>query len=514
MLDRYVSEYETLPSAQQEAWASMVTQPYRDLPIPVESAFVSSLLKAMESEDFRRTDGFWPVANIGLSVLARLFRGTDSELPGLARKILETPLPAKIDFIPHETLIEQCLRTLLNSGDRDDYEYFLRSESREFWKGRTESSRLSEPSPYLNGEEELVLLTLRARAPMILMQSRWEDAVKWHDEILARTGEPKGYRTLIKALLENIARSMREEASNPGIACGFLPILPDPLNNQPPSGSFPGEELPVLNAQAVAAIQPDLEGLLMSRLISVTDIETCRKLAAVETLDTTQRIEFCRQLRGRPDLPFELKRWVTMLHVLLAGDLDLAEEMEEVAGEWLSRFPTDWPHLPEEWRRARVDEINVNVYLRGYLADVYGNRKSAGVAWPAEERIAKLRAIMRPILSLEDPEDVYAVEASLYFVDLLDVLCSAAQEERIAKLSSTEARDSYRSTDGRRLKAAVEDEQMAILESIMRTLDNIRAKPLRVDNRRGANLSLDAFTWFVGERMKKIAGPPPVAVLN
>jgi len=175
---------------------------------------------------------------------------------------------------------------------------------------------------------------------------------------------------------------------------------------------------PVLTADIADSIQPDLKQLKESGIITQATLELC-EVAADKPQDRKARIEACRKLRTS-DMPFELRRWLTMQHVLLAGDQYLVKEWQEVASAWLSEYPQDRPQLSQEWRDQHPSERNINAYLRGYLADVY--EKDDVFCRETDEKLRRTADIMRPMFEMETPTDRETIALRIFYAQTIDDL--------------------------------------------------------------------------------------------
>jgi hypothetical protein len=260
------------------------------------------------------------------------------------------PLPPLIEYIPHENLFKLWLIILLKSGVQEEFDYVLRTENPAFWKDRIGNSGRGEPGD--------LLLALRSKAPIVIGANRPEFAVGWLSSILERPEEPDSYKTVVTHLLQ---RAQERVAG----------VHPPPVHGHPPillPSSFPPAQydlLPVLDQRRLRDLLPRSESLWRSGEITEDTYRQCKDLSSNKELDAAERLTICRSLTSQDNLPFEVKRWAFMYHVLEAGGLDLVDEMEAVAHQWLNAYPTDWEHLPESWRHTRYKEFNANVFLRG-----------------------------------------------------------------------------------------------------------------------------------------------------
>lgn len=196
----FIVQYPAMPDSEKRAWASKVSSPYPDARAPVESETVDWLYAALASESLQKQDGHWSFAYKAFQALRALDPPEDDRLVKTARAILTGDLPDTLDYLPHEGIIDLCLDVLFKSADPECLALVRSAETTEFWTGRTEHAHLGDPSPYLAGESDALLSTLRSKAPAVFLKYRHDDAAAWVEEILARENERPGYRRLIKGL--------------------------------------------------------------------------------------------------------------------------------------------------------------------------------------------------------------------------------------------------------------------------------------------------------------------------
>lgn len=227
-LVEFIVQYPLMPDSEKRAWSSKVSSPYPDARAPVESETVDWLYAALASGSLQKQDGHWSFAYKAFQALRALDPPEDDRLVKTARAILTGDLPDTLDYLPHEGLIELCLDVLFKSADPESLALVRSAETTEFWTGRTEHAHLVDPSPYLAGESDALLLTLRSKAPAVFLNYRHDDAAAWVEEILAREDERAGYRRLIEGLVQYYSpESVKQrESSKPICVLGAIKLPP------------------------------------------------------------------------------------------------------------------------------------------------------------------------------------------------------------------------------------------------------------------------------------------------
>ncbi|MBI5091460.1 MAG: hypothetical protein HZB26_03350 [Candidatus Hydrogenedentes bacterium] len=495
-----VRDYPRLSSTEQELWRSKVVDQYDKSVVPLESYLVEGIFSLMEHKLAHDPEAIWRIGEGALGTLRSII-APEPRLSALAKRTLELPLPQVIDFIPHENLITMCLTILVKSGDKRDWDYVLSTERPEFWALRAAGSRLSDPSPLLKDDPDIVVDTLRSKASSCISHNDPGFAVKWLPSILARRGEKEPYKILVKGRLDMAKKRLAGIEDSPKVQVDFAPSpLLSSLNSREPTAY---EILPVLDYQRLAAIKPNFEDMQSRNEISDEIYAKCEDLSDTSTHDYRERIKICRELAEAHGLPFELVRWITMHHVLLAGSLSLKDELEAVANRWLTTYPRDWEHLPETWRESRQGEIDANVYLRGYLAHIYTNVVNDVFSWPSDERLKKLREVMLPVFQIDDPYERDVIYARIYYVDSLDALTNRLLIEQSRDLSTEEAKASY-SANRRRTLAELRAEQLDQLTKAQETLGSIKSSPTKLEKQRGRAIAVEPVQRTVFARMERI----------
>jgi len=484
VLSRYIAEYPRMLPNEQKAWQAKVHRPYPAGTAPVEAAHVDWLLHALDSETFSQRDAYWPFAYQAFVALRSLIPNAP-ELPPIAKRILAMQLPSKVAYMPHETLVELCLTVLANPKSDAYMDVVLSAEHPDFWRGKTENATLVEPSSYLDGEEDPLLLTLRAKSVLVMARYRPLEALDWLDKIMARTDERPGYLRLMQVRFDLAARQLRDEPALRGQSEPDFTIMMPRLTAGPGLSRFPTYEFrPVLRAKHLLPIKPSIAYLREQELISEETERLCEIIADKKTYEKAERIACCRTLAREKGLPVELERWVTMHHVLLAGHFYLADELERVAFGWLERYPDDWDPLPAYWKKIKKNEVNVNFYLRSYLAQIYSGMDSIRHTWPMEEREKKFRSLIKPVFDarLDDNEEMLL--ARLYFLVLQDMLHYAWATELRPEQDTVEAQSAW-DTKVNAVRDALETELLGHLDTMSETLEETKVRPVIVDKRRG-----------------------------
>jgi len=501
LITAYATSYFLLPETEKQVWASKVESPEAGAEVPFDSRLTEWLLGALGSESNMKKAAYWAFGYDAVRSLRMVIPG-DERLVQVCKRILEMDLPQEINYIPHETLIEMCLRVLVESGEEENIAYVYGAESSAFWGTRTVGSKQVDPSPIVASEEDALLLTLRGKAPLVLcLFGETGRGLDWIEEIMAREGESAAYVTLMKRYIDYVNTQSGGKAEKP---MGHDPVTVLPQLPGDSRTLTPYEALPVLDYKQVSRVKPNLEDLFKHGAISQLVFEISSSLAEPESNTEEVRIGFCRELGKENGLPFELSRWTTMNHVLLAGSLGLKDELELVASKWLGKFRTDWQYLPESWKENRRGERNINVLLRGYLAHLYMYIESEQFDWPIEERLRKAKAIMQPIFEIEDPEEQDVLLARLFYVEVLEVLYN--KWERIGKetLETPEARESF-ALEASLKRQAIETEQLEHLEKVRSILDLIENSPIRTDiARRGVEVPVAAVRKATETKMTEI----------
>ncbi|MBN2310361.1 MAG: hypothetical protein JXR94_15410 [Candidatus Hydrogenedentes bacterium] len=488
-----VRAYRGLHAQQREAWSERVTAPYPGAAVPLESDFVDALFALFASDEVIESPHRWNLWYDALCILTDTLPGSP-RTAALARQVLRAELPEELAAIPHESLVAVALGALEATGRDEDLQFLIETEKAGFWSERAGHCRMKAPAPLFEHEPGQAALVLRAKAPWILARNRPGLAVDVIESILTRD-ECAAYREQMEWLL-NEARAA-DEGRSPWGDADFTPI-PDPfllsLSKAPPPTAF--ELHPVLNHTHMAALEPDVGALRHRGAISEEVRAQSAALSERSGRSPEERIALCRALRGAADLPFELHRWIVLQHVLLAGTLNLPDELQSVAHEYLERYPTDWEHLPEEWRTRRWGEINANLYLRCYLAHVYTFVGNEAFAWGMEERLRLLRQTMEPAFQAEDSRESYVIAARLFYAEALDVL-TAKWEIETSRTRLSDAEKAAFRAEAHAARARARQEMMAQYNAAEQALQAMKATHPRTDYARGIVRNPDALLDIV-----------------
>ena len=89
--------------------------------------------------------------------------------------------------------------------------------------------------------------------------------------------------------------------------------------------------------------------------------------------------------------------------------------MEEVAFDWLKRYPDSLKPLPPRYRAAFPEEPDINMNLRVYLAHMYLHLVSDVFDWPDDYRYARVQELMAPLLEEKQYLSIEEVDAKVWF---------------------------------------------------------------------------------------------------
>lgn len=181
---------------------------------------------------------------------------------------------------------------------------------------------------------------------------------------------------------------------------------------------------PRMDDMTVGAIRPGLG----PRDAPMTDRQ--RQLADQvlgEQFGPLAQIKAAKELLSTEDLPYVVERWATMKRVLLAAEAGLPDEVEEVAFNWLKRYPDSLAPVPADYRAAFPHEPDINLNLRVYLAHMYLHLANDTFNWPEEHRAARVQELMAPLLEGKQYMSVEEVDARIWFASRCD---SAASKYR------------------------------------------------------------------------------------
>ncbi len=502
---RILPHYRRLPGPEQEAWRGRVVSPYPGAEIPLERDFVEALFALFESPGALSDDERWELWHDAFGILLKALPGSP-RVADVAKDILQADLPEVIKFIPHENVLAPALVALLETGREEDLEFVLGTERAEFWASRAAHCTMKDPGAgsLFKNEPDTAVLSLRSKAPWTLALSQPEAGVSFIQSILKKE-DNAAYRSYMEWILEGaVARS---EGRSPHPDAVDVVLYSDPfiesLSPSPPPTVW--DTHPVLDYTHIVNLQPNLAQLFMDGAISDAVYGQCMALADMADQGYEERLKLCRDLRPLTDLPFELERWIVLQHVLLAGSLNLPDEMNSVAREWLTRYPTDWKHLPEDWREWHYHEINANVYLRGYLAHVYSRVENEQFSWPMAERLQMTREAMEPIFEFEDPEEKYVVFALKYYAGALDTLTGKWAIEQ-GKNLKTEAEKAAFSERALAVEESVARDMTARYDAAEAAMKSVMGKPPRTDYARGVTRNPEVLLDMVRGEKQALAG--------
>ncbi|MCC6488058.1 MAG: hypothetical protein IT364_11215 [Candidatus Hydrogenedentes bacterium] len=423
-----LSIHQYLPRQEQLAWAERIEDQASDATIPINRSVVDWLYAFLEREDAEQSLGFWMGAYNAHSSIRQVLPFAERTLK-LSRRILEFVPPEGMPTRRYMEIRTSAIAALLRAPGPLDLSYMKKMESAEFCEVR--ARRLTGD---VNGRfwrtENGILNSLRHTASWLLADIRPREALSILEASAAVEKDPN-YK---KALDDLIAKAQQkiagtyinpdafDEGNPPDIPWPNEPFIrslspPRTPDRTDPMDQFPLAK-PILTTYIANSIQPDLKHLKEDGTITQETFELCA-MAADKSQARKARIEACRKLRTS-DMPFELRRWLTMHHVLLAENQQLVEEWQEVASAWLSEYLQDRPHLSQEWLDQHPSERNINAYLRGYLADVY--EKDDVFCREADEKLRRIAEIMRPMFELETPTDRETIALRIFYAQTIDGL--------------------------------------------------------------------------------------------
>ncbi len=414
-----VIQYTDLSDAEKQAWNGLLSMPYPNSEVPLESEFIEALFTLLETPEVRESNSYWDIMHHAFRILSSALPNSP-RVSTLARDILQRDLPETLMFYPHQNLIANALSFLIQTGDADNLTFALQTENREFWADRSDGLLIDHLSVF-DDDPNTATLVLQAKAPWVLAMVSPERAVPFLQLLLTRE-QSSTYRTYLDSLLEETLDKLKkneETASPKGVVPRSDPFLTS-IKTRGPYRSF--EMDPVLNHINIKDLQPNLERLLAKSLISDSIFFRCTVLADDKSYDYHQKIEVSRSLGQVSNLPFELKRWITLQHVLLAGSLNLRDEMLSVAYDWLNRYPTDWKHLSDDWKETRFGEFNANIYLRDYLTHMFTYVSNEYLNWSMDERLRMTEETMEPAFHVEDLAQRDVIFARIFYAEALKTL--------------------------------------------------------------------------------------------
>ena len=95
--------------------------------------------------------------------------------------------------------------------------------------------------------------------------------------------------------------------------------------------------------------------------------------------------------------------------------------------------------LPEQWKTSRRNEVNVNICLREYLANMYVRVQNEHCNWSTDDRLQRLDKAMGPVLHTDNRTERDVVYAETFYSDMLGELARGIGEETLAKLGTASA---------------------------------------------------------------------------
>lgn len=416
-LSQAVLQFNQWPAIEQEVWTGRIVAQYDASGVPLDTTLVNTLYSPFERNEAGLPPESWGIAHEAFQTLMRVDPNSD-RLDRAANVVMQSSLPTQVISIPHINLIAGAMVTLLKRGGDENIARVLAAEDRTYWQSRAAHCTAIPGTPTI--AESLRLKTLG-----VIVANRADLAESLLPDILARSGEDDKYVAAAKKYLDKLNLPAVSDKSE--FICSVPASIPYPFEHT----TTVADGAPViLDYRMIARIQPNFERMRDTGTITQEVYDAFAVLAAMEQSPYDVRVLASRPLIGRDDLPFELRRWIVMQHVLLCGSLNLAGEMESTAKDWLRAFPTDWESLSNAWKRERWDEPNVNVALRLYLVHVYSHVVSDAFAWTPAERAQRIAMQLHGLVEFEDYTDLYALTAILYCMDQRD---SAASDDSSAE---------------------------------------------------------------------------------
>jgi len=494
-LGSILARYNELTDSQKKIWDSRIEDPCDFSKVPLERSIVDFLYEIVQSqEELGETDAAWNLRARAWSILVLVQPESERSL-ALARDILKGDLPAEFRFLPHENMFRQALFVLIKSEDESNVDFALSAERPEFWGDRASQMLLGINNAFRNCDDAS-LLTLRFMVPFLVAKNRPDLADDLFSNALLMS-EDQVYRTE----LLNLKRTLAISRTQPTHASQQINSSKPPspwLRFDEGNPLTPFEMTPVLDFNLAESTMPDLDSLRNAGLLVGGDFRLCMSLS-VES-NSENRIAICRELSTRNNLPFLIKRWFTCLHILSAAELNLIDEMEDVASNWLLSHPNEIEELPSDWIYTHPFEVNTNVYIRAFLAHTYRYVVNDAMKWSATERLAKLSAVMEPLVYDKSP-DVHLLVAKLYYADSLEDIASKA----IADLQDSQhASDLERITE---IREAVRAKQNVIYEDAKALLLSVKQGLPDLLQDRGLIMAPDFLLKEIVARESRMAEP-------
>ncbi|MCC6699601.1 MAG: hypothetical protein IT365_28505 [Candidatus Hydrogenedentes bacterium] len=166
-----------------------------------------------------------------------------------------------------------------------------------------------------------------------------------------------------------------------------------------------------------------------------------------------------------------------MKRVLLAAEAGLPDEVEQVAFDWLKRYPDSLAPVPADYRAALPHEPDINLNLRVYLAHMYLHLASDTFNWPEDHRAARVQELMAPLLEGKQYMSVEEADARVWFASRCDSAASmykrALDEERRKGKLDEKTLLAHRNQS--EVKAA--EQRAQLYESVAAALKNALANP-------------------------------------
>ncbi|MBN2310720.1 MAG: hypothetical protein JXR94_17235 [Candidatus Hydrogenedentes bacterium] len=171
---------------------------------------------------------------------------------------------------------------------------------------------------------------------------------------------------------------------------------------------------PYMGNLTIGAIQPGLD----PEYVPMTDRQTQLFDKVLDRrFGSLAQLQASRELLSTEGLPYAVERWATMKRIVLAAGEGLPDEVEEVAYDWLKRYPDSLEPLPAKYRAAFPHEPDINMNLRVYLAHMYLHLASDTFNWPEDYRYARVQELMAPLLEEKRYMSIEELDARVWFAE-------------------------------------------------------------------------------------------------
>jgi len=235
---------------------------------------------------------------------------------------------------------------------------------------------------------------------------------------------------------------------------------------------------PKMDELSVGAIRPGLGRKYVTM--------TARQVQLVDEVLGKQfgplaQLEAARELLSTEDLPYTIERWATMKRVLLATEAGLPDEVEQVAFDWLKRYPDSLAPVPAEYRYAFPHDPDINMNLRVYLAHMYLHLASDTFNWPEDHRYERVQELMAPLLEKKQYMSVEEVDARVWFASRCDNAAGMYMATVVKNLEKGKLDEGALQVYRRLSEAEAADQRARLYESVATALKNALANPVEYD---------------------------------